>query len=273
MLAGYIDAHCHLSDPRFEGKLDRLLEVSARAGVHAFILGGVDPSDWERQRALKVLYPSRVFPVFGVHPWFVDARAMNEDGRREVESALSKLPGLVSQCVAVGELGLDFGAHRKEESRPFQREVFERQIEIAKSAGKPMVLHVVKAHDEAIRVLRAYSPFPQGGWVHAFSGSWEVASRYLDLGLTISIGGAVARVKGYETLKKAAARLPADRWVVESDSPDLKPDGYEGFETGLNDPGCLPYVAQALGNLRGETAEGILATSRANLIRLLGPIF
>jgi TatD DNase family protein len=271
----YIDAHCHLTDPRYAGRLDELFLLAEQAGVRGFILGGEGPADWERQRELMQsrLGSGRVFPVFGVHPWFVDARQGSAEGRAEVEAALALLPGLLSECVGVGELGLDYGKKRSEAGHSYQREVFERQLVIVREAALPMVLHVVHAHGEALECLRGHGPFPRGGLVHAFSGSAETAQQYLSLGLTISVGGAVTGVRGYETLKRAVKTLPGDRLVVESDCPDFKPEGYPGLLVsgeGLNDPGSLPIIAEALGKLRAEPAELILARSRENLERLFG---
>ncbi|MDR3608152.1 MAG: TatD family hydrolase [Oligoflexia bacterium] len=254
----WIDAHCHLSDLRFEGRHGEVFAAAAQAGVGAFIMGGVEPAEWARQRELARQSPRRIFPVYGIHPWFVDAHF--NLGRAELEAALSALPDWIAgpECVGAGEMGLDHGKKRNPGSRPLQREVFERQITIALAAKKPLVLHVVHAHEEAIECLRAQGPYPHGGLVHAFSGSAETAMRYLELGFTISVGGAVAQEKGYETLKRAVQKLPADRLVIETDCPAF----------GLEDPGCLPIFAKALGKLRKESAESLLETSRQNLIQM-----
>jgi TatD DNase family protein len=267
-MKSWIDAHCHLSDVRYarhESGLDRVFAKAAETDVGAFILGGVEPEEWERQRELIARAPAPVFSVFGLHPWYID-RVF--ESREELENALRLLPDFLIDpaCVALGELGLDHGPKRKTLSRPVQREFFERQLDISLATGKPLVLHVVHAHEEALEVLRAKGPFPQGGLVHAFSGSFELASRYLDLGFTISIGGGITR-PGYETLKRAVQRIPADRLVIESDSPDFKPETYLSVYEDLNDPGCLPVIAQALAELRGESAQEILERSRQTVLR------
>jgi TatD DNase family protein len=190
-----------------------------------------------------------------------------------LEQALELLPEMLARgsCVALGELGLDYGPRRNPLSREVQLRVFKQQLEIAGMARKPLVLHVVHAHEQALAVLKQVKPAQTfGGLVHAFSGSLELARRYMDLGFSISVGGALAR-PGYQTLKRAIKHIPADRLVIESDAPDFKPVGYEGALGGdLNDPGSLPFIAGELGALRGEGGVQLLENSRKNLIRVFG---
>ncbi len=181
-----IDAHCHLSDLRYEGRLPEVFARAADAGVDAFILGGVEPAEWSRQRTLIKVTPAALFSCFGLHPWIVDAHF--ENGAL-LEDALRQLPTFLAdaKCVGLGELGLDHGPKRNPLSRSRQLEVFERQLELGEAFKKPLVLHIVHAHDEALECLKRKKP-SRGGLVHAFSGSFETATRYLDLGFTISVG-------------------------------------------------------------------------------------
>jgi TatD DNase family protein len=180
------------------------------------------------------------------------------------------MPGV--GAVAVGELGIDLGPKTDLSTESYQIEIFVKQLEIAKKANLPLVLHIVKAHPQAIALLAEHGPWPRGGLVHAFSGSFEIAREYERLGFTPSIGGVAAR-KGYETLKRALKHLPLESIVVESDSPDQIPDEYHGFEEGTNDPRSLWTVAEAICRQKKEvglTPEKVLEASRLNLFRIFG---
>ena len=202
-----------------------------------------------------------------MHPWFVAAHF--ESGREIVEVALEQLPRYLKRAVGLGELGLDHGSRTDPASHPWQEELFVRQLEIARAHGPlPLVLHIVKAHGPALAILRRFGPFPRGGLVHSFSVSGEVARAYLELGFTLSIGGALCRRRGFETLKRAASVLPLDRVVLESDCPDQLPDGFAAKYPGLNDPRAVFRVAQALCQLRPEPRprpEDVLAASALRL--------
>lgn len=272
-----IDAHCHLADPRLLGRQDELFRRCEEKGIGAFIQGGVGPDDWRRQLTLARSYPGRVHPCFGLHPGFVSDAS--EDGARSrmgnrLEEALGLLPRLLSQAVGLGELGLDFSHRTSVESHELQKEVFVRQLELVRASPLPLVLHVVRAHGPALDLLRAHAPYPRGGLIHSFSASWEVADQYLALGFTISVGGAVTREKGFETLKRAVARFPPDRLVIESDSPDQAPDRFDPLWPGLNDPRSLWSVAKALsgGIARNggpaHSPEELLRESRRTLVRI-----
>ncbi len=259
----WIDAHCHLADPRLRAELPAVRERSLAAGVTAWVQGGVCPDDWQRQRELRAAWGDGVYPVFGVHPWWVGGA-----GDAAVTTALRALESALDGASALGELGLDasprFAAHRESQLR-----AFETQLGIGRAAGIPLVLHVVRAHAEALALLRRHGPFRRGGIVHAFSGSAEIGQEYLDLGFALSVGGVVTR-PGYTALKKGLPQWPGDRLLVETDCPDqvarlpgLAPDAW-------SEPAHLPAIAEAIGRLRGEDARSVLDRSRDNLRRLLG---
>ena len=247
----FLDAHCHLADSRFDGIRDEVMARSQAARIEYFIQGGVGPEDWERQRQLR---EPGWFLTFGLHPWFV---AEASDG--ECQDALNRLPDLIPEAVALGELGLDFGPKINSESYSRQEKYFHRQLVLAASQAKPVVLHVVRAHSQAIEQLKAVAA-QWRGIVHGFTGSVEIARAYLALGLSISVGGALVR-PGYRKLKGAVGDLPLSRLVVESDAPDMAPEGNET----LNEPASIWKVAEALGAIKRVDAAEILGRSRENL--------
>lgn len=280
--ARFIDAHCHLADHRLFKRLDAMFAAAREREIGAFIQGGIHPTDWDLQLELAERYPGVVYPCFGIHPWFVAGRmgVTGSELKKQVDHALEVLPEYLSRksangqshAIAIGELGIDLGPKTDPSTEGYQTEVFVRQLEIAQKANLPLVLHIVKAHPQSIELLAKYGPWPRGGLVHAFSGSYEIAREYERLGFTPSIGGVAAK-KGYETLKRALKRLPLESIVVESDSPDQIPDEYQGFEEGTNDPRSLWTVAEAIckqKNQEGLTAEQVLEASRLNLFRIFG---
>lgn len=247
----YIDAHCHLADPRFDHCREAVITRALQAGVGYFIQGGVGPEDWRRQCELQ---GRGILKSFGLHPWWVAERS-----EAECEGAMTLLEAMLPQAFALGELGLDFLPRFAPPSFTKQRRYFIRQLELAAKSAKPIVLHIVRAHGEAPDIIRKAGVFK--GIVHGFSGSWEVARQYLDLGLLISIGPGATR-EGYGKLKKAISRLPISQIIIESDAPDMAP---AGFQHPLNEPASIHCTAEAVGALKGMSAEQVLERSRENL--------
>ncbi len=263
---GHIDAHCHLADPRLQDDLEAIIQRARSHGITGFLQGGVGPEDWERQKALQKRYPESIFPCFGLHPWWV---AENEDP--VIDQGLDHLSRQLGPGIALGELGLDHARRGgDEDARGRQLRAFRAQLELGLSSdaargSRPLVLHIVRAHPQALNILKEYRGRGLRGIVHSFNGSYEVASAYLDLGLTLSLGGSAARKEGFETFKRAVVRIPPDAFVLETDSPDQRPEGWPGE---LNEPSSLLRIAQAVGELRGEDPGAILDRSRIILQRI-----
>jgi TatD DNase family protein len=248
------DSHCHLADSRLDGDRDDVTARAGEAGIVAFVQGGVGPDDWVRQAALAARYPSRLFPVYGLHPWWVAER-----GEEESLRALGRLEEWVSRGVGLGELGLDRGPRCPEGTVPLQLSIFKKQLALAREAGLPLVLHVVKAHAEALGELRGSR---WGGIVHSFTQGPDTARAYIELGLHLSVGAAVCR-KGFESLKRAVVGIPLEHWVIESDAPDqpIRPGE-------RNEPSSVREAAEAIAALKGVEVDEVLETNRLNLERV-----
>jgi TatD DNase family protein len=258
----WIDGHCHLADPRFDPERADVIARSEALGIGAWVQGGVSPEDWDRQAKLKAAYGGeKIYTSYGLHPWWV-TRA----GREEIQRGLELLAQRLPEADAAGELGLDLG--EKNGGPPtleLQAGVFREQLKIARAAGKPLVLHVVRAHTQALDILKEFSPYLAGGLVHSFSGSRETAAQYLEQGFLLSISGGVTK-PGFQTLKKALNSLPPERLVLETDAPDQPVEGV----TGLNEPCRLVEIARAAAAIRGGSAEELLETSARNIRKLFG---
>lgn len=264
------DAHCHLADPRWDGSLDEVLIRSRAAGVGVWIQGGVDPADWSRQTQIRNQYGTSVVTSAGVHPWWVTDHSVPE-----ISVACGALQAMRETCDSVGELGLDLGPRLLKRTGTQvpqipallarQQAAFEAQLRIARSWGKPWIFHIVQAHPEALAILRKELPDRACGLIHSFSASWEIGRQYLSLGLTLSVGGVITR-PGYRQLKEAVRLIPSDQLVLETDSPDQAPQGWEG----LNEPASLWQVARAVGALRNEAPELLMERSRDRLRKIFG---
>ncbi|MFM8270202.1 MAG: TatD family hydrolase [Pseudomonadota bacterium] len=247
----YIDAHCHLADPAFRSDLEAILNRSEKAGVVEWVQGGIGPDDWETQKKIAKLRLGKIHLAFGIHPWWL---ASHSEG--EVISAIKQLETELPNAQFLGELGLDYLPKYKAKAE-IQKEIFRAQLLLNEIFKKPLVLHIVQAHSDALAILKESSS--RSGLVHAFSEGKDVLRKYLDLGFLISVGEAVTR-KGFQKLKDALPFIPADRLVVETDACE-----------GRNEPETLISIAQAISQIRKDlSVEAILEVSSRNLRPLLG---
>jgi len=249
----FIDAHAHLAERAERVGPEKITELK-RLGIQTSIQGGVGPQDWERQLKLAHLEPDFFKPVLGLHPWWVLEHSREES--LQALEALERLLGSNPEVVALGELGLDFFRDQERDPSGVQREIFERQLGIARQRDLPLVIHSVHAHEVTLDILERHqksgSGVPLRGIVHAFSGSYEVAQRYLELGLKLSIGPGIAQSGRFKQLKAALPRLAPSDWVLESDG-----EGHELFQ-----------AARAASGLTGESPEAVLERSSQSLARI-----
>lgn len=255
----WIDAHGHLADPRWEGQQDSIIQEARAKGIHFFMQGGIGPEDWQKQRELKALYPHHIGLCFGLHPyWVVDH---DED---QCEEALDLLASQMVDALGLGEMGLDFRPHIMKDSRERQIGVFESQLELAHVSAKPMVLHLVQAHEESLRIMDVWGLPKQKGMIHSFNGSWGKAQDFLRRGFYLSVGGPVCRTDNSK-LHQAVKEMPLEFLLIESDSPDQAPPVYKGQ---LNPPESIWEVARSIGELKSLDPLEILDITTENFKRL-----
>ena len=254
-LVEIVDSHCHLDMPEFEPDRDAVLQRAADAGVRQMLLVGVMDGTGGHRRALK-LAESLGLPVSaGLHP---------HEARLAAETEYDELKGLAQagRIVAIGEVGLDF--HYDSSPRPAQREVFERQIRLARELGLPLIVHSRDADEETARLLEEGEAGEVGGVVHCFTGGTELARRALDLGFYISFSGIVTFPRSAE-IQEVARTTPLDRLLVETDAPYLAPPPFRGKR---NEPAYVVEVARKVAALRGTTLAELGAAVTANFRRL-----
>lgn len=257
----YIDVHSHWTDARInidEESLNAKLQACFDKNIDFFLQGGVSPDEWLRQIALINKYPNNFGLCFGLHPYFV-----SDHTAEDCELALDQLTMLLPQAMALGEAGLDFRPHIMKEAEGLQIEMFENQIELAKVFQKPLVLHIVQAHEKVIQIFDIWGT-PEGlGLVHAFNGSFEVAKKYIDKGFLISIGGAVTHEKNRK-LQDCIKKLPLESLLIESDSPDQPPAGWGG----VNESISIYKVAEKIALIRNIGVIEVLEVNTSNFKRL-----
>ena len=229
------DTHAHLLDEQFHDVRNALIPALYDAGVHYVVEASCEDSDMPKIAALVALY-DHVYGTAGVHPQSADTVTPNV--LRRVERMLGG-----KKIVAVGEIGLDY--HYDGAPRDVQRQAFADQIDIALAADKPIIVHDREAHGDCMDILRAHRN-GLSGVLHCYSGSYEDAVRYIDMGLYIAFGGALT-FKNAAKQRDMAARLPMDRLVIETDCPYMTPVPHRGER---NDPRMLHFTLEALAAAR-----------------------
>ena len=251
------DTHAHLHFPDYAEDLDAVLERARAAGVRGMVTIGTDRETNRAVTALVKRVPD-VWATVGIHPH--DAGEAAEADFEEME----RLAGEEPKVVGFGEMGLDF--FRDLSPREVQEKVFRRQIDIARRARKPIVVHCRDAHAEILGVLREERAGETGGVMHCFSGDVEIARRCLDLGLYISLAGPVT-YKNARALPEVARFVPGDRLVVETDCPYLPPTPHRGKR---NEPAYVALTAACIAELRGADPEALCDALTANAAKLFG---
>ena len=258
---GPVDTHCHLADTRWNEDPATLLDRQRAKGVGAFVMGGVDPADWERQLTWAAQFPGVVYPCFGLHPYFVA-----DNSAEACEQALVRLEELLPQALAMGEIGLDYRGKIAKGSEARQLSFFSRQLEMALGHSKALVLHIVRAHSQALKELKRHSS-PRG-FVHAFNSNLETALAYQSMGLFISVGGALH--PGNKALYEAVRGLPLESLLLESDSPDQAPPE---LHEKRNEPWTIHLVARHVADIKGLPVHRVLEICHENLLRLFSTEF
>lgn len=238
------------------------------AGLSGLLLAGVDLADWQAQGEVQRAAPPALMigTAFGIHPQIVE-----ELNDAELDDQLAQLarvlaghePGLPPPQ-AIGELGLDALTPTRRQALPRQERVFRAQLSLARQVERPLVLHILRTHGEALRILRRDGVPRCGGVVHSYSGSAELVPDYLALGLHLSFSGAVTW-PGARRLQAAARVVPSERLLIETDAPDQTP---EGHRPGPNEPATLPAICASLAALRGQDAATLSRITAENAYRL-----
>jgi TatD DNase family protein len=252
-----VDSHCHLigSYPAPDG-VDAVLERARRAGVTGCIVVGTDLADSRLVLDLARHRPE-VQACLGVHPH--EARSWNPEVAGQMEALFQ-----AAEVRFVGETGLDW--HYDLSPRDVQEEVFRAHIRLARRLGKPVMVHTREAPQDTLRILREEGAEQVGGIIHCFSEDRAFAGQALDLGFHLSFSGIVT-FRNAGPVREVAAWAPADRILVETDSPFLAPVPHRGRP---NEPAYVTHVAAQVAALRHLAPERLGELTTRNLEALCG---
>ncbi|SIN88936.1 TatD DNase family protein [Singulisphaera sp. GP187] len=250
-----VDTHAHLDDQRLRDDLPAVLERARTAGVRQIVAIGTTANDSESVAQIAREHAG-VFAAVGIHP--NDAsEATPTDWQRVL--ALLEEPNVV----ALGETGLD--RHWDRTPFPLQQEWFQRHLELGRQTGLPLVIHCRESQQDLIAQLTQFQA-PVHGVLHSFTGSWDDAQAFLDLGLHVSFAGMVTFTnRTLDSLREVAARVPLDRLLVETDSPYLSPHPHRGVS---NEPARVTFTAERLAQVRALPLADLAQITTANARRL-----
>lgn len=249
MKAMIFDTHAHYDDEAFDADREALLSGMEEHGIEAVVNIGAGLRSSENTLELVKRWPN-VYGAVGVHP--NEAQELDEERMEWLKQAAA-----ADKIVAIGEIGLDY--YWNEPEREIQKKWFLRQLELAREVRLPVVIHSRDAAQDTLEFMKAAHAEEIGGVIHCFSYGVELAREYLNMGFYLGIGG-VLTFKNARRLKEVAVFAPLDRLVLETDSPYLAPVPFRGKR---NSSWNLPYVAEALAQIRGISPEEvILATNR-----------
>lgn len=258
MRTDIFETHAHYDDKAFDQDRELLLESMEQQEIGTVVNVCASIGQFGRTVALTEKYPF-VYGAVGVHP--DDADKMTEETLREIRE-ISHL----EKIIAIGEIGLDYYWHKEEGEHKRQQEMFRAQMDIAREENLPFMIHSREAAKDTLDIVREYMKGGMyGGIIHCFSYGKEMAEEYLKMGLYLGIGGVVT-FKNARKLKEVVEYAPLDQLVLETDSPYLSPEPNRGKRnSSLN----LPYVAQAIAEIKGVTPEQVIRITRENAEKLL----
>jgi len=262
-----VDSHLHLQDPRLTADLNGVLSRAKNAGVFRLICNGTNQTDWPMVADFARRYEN-IVPCFGLHPWYVATRT--QDWQLQLQDALTAMPS------GVGEVGLDRWIENRDEKD--QETVFRDQLTIAHRLKRPVMIHCLHAWDWLMKVLRSEPPLPAGILLHAYGGPAELVDPLADLGAYFSFAGNVLEEKRTR-VRQALRRVPADRHLVETDSPDLlPPDAFRHIDFQKrgnnipNEPANLPAVVHGIAALRNMPDDRLTEILWTNCRKFFGDL-
>src|SRR5271168_3738832 len=247
-----IDTHCHLADVKFRDDVDAVIARAAAAGVAQIIsVGAIGPIENDRLTVEIAERYENVFAAVGVHPH--DAKDCTAERIAQLrELAASK------KVVAIGESGLDF--HYMHSPPAAQEAALRAHLALAAELELPIVIHCREAELRLVEIVRETGIPPRGGVIHCFTGDINAARDFLTLGFCISFSGIIT-FRNSAPIREAAAAVPDDRLMVETDSPYLAPDPYRGKR---NEPAFVARTLETLARLRSADPAALGDTIIAN---------
>lgn len=250
------DSHAHLDDQRFDDDRDAVLSRARQRGVQYILNPGADLASSQRAAALAKQH-DMIYAAVGIHPH--DAKDCDALTLQLIEQLAKQ-----DKVVAIGEIGLDF--YYDHSPRDVQKQVFIEQIRLAQTLNMPIIIHDRDAHGEVFETLSLEDAFTTGVLMHCYSGSPELAVRYVKKGAYLSIGGPVT-FKNAKKVKAVVASVPLEHLLIETDSPYLTPVPFRGKR---NESSYVHYVCQAIADIKGIDYDTVAHATMVNTLRFFG---
>ncbi len=250
-----IDSHAHLDMSHYETDLEQVIKRAQDEGISHIINIGSNEESSAKSVELAYRY-EMIYASVGIHPH--EARLVTPQTYEYLKELAAK-----PEVVALGEMGLDY--HYKNSAPDVQQRVFKEHLQLANELQLPVVIHQREAAADTLNILRQNPPI-SGGVMHCFSGDEAILKEYLELGLYISVAGPIT-FKNAQNLRRVITQIPAERLLIETDSPYLTPVPYRGKR---NEPAYVKYVAKAVAEIKGLTIEDIGRITSLNVGRLFG---
>ncbi len=248
------ESHAHYDDDAFDEDRESLLGSLQQQGIEYVINVGASLASTARAISLAADYDF-IYAAAGVHP--SDTGELNEENFTWLKDQCKK-----DKVVAVGEIGLDY--HYPDTNKPIQQKWFVRQLQLANEVQLPVIIHSRDAAKDTLDIMKGEAPVEKGGVIHCYSYTKELARDFLNMGYYFGIGG-VLTFKNAKKLREAVEYIPMDRLLIETDSPYLAPEPYRGKR---NCSLYLPYVVDALAEIKGLTPEEVITITRENGLSL-----
>lgn len=248
------DTHTHLQDDRIWDQHERIISNALDAGVQVMVCCGSCEDDWERVYYLSKKFPQNIIPAYGLHPWYISKRTQN--WKSKLVDMLIDTP-----IAAVGEIGLDHAIEDRDDGD--QRRVFIDQLEIAAKLKRPVSIHCRKAWLELQKCLKCLHSSFYGGVVHSYSGSSELIPELIKSGLMISFSGSITYERNRRA-REALLRVPEDKLLIETDTPDIPCQG----RTGFNEPFFLSDTLKTIAGIINQPVGAVARRTYENGVKM-----
>ncbi|WP_245560654.1 TatD family hydrolase [Colwellia piezophila] len=217
----FTDSHCHLDDKAFQAQLPYLLKQCAELAINRIIVPAIAPNNFDNVLNLAKQHhknPIEIFPCLGIHPWFL--QTLNDS---HLELLSKKVTQSKEDIIAIGEIGIDGAIIKRSDDPPAelakQQHFFDFQLNLAKQHDLPVIIHHRQSHDKIMPFLQRYQ-LNKAGIIHGFTGSYQQAKAYVDLGYKLGVGSTITYSRAKKTIN-TIKRLPLSSLVLETDAPSM----------------------------------------------------
>lgn len=250
----FIDTHIHIDGTEFDSDRHEVIQRARQVGVSAMLVPAIDLQTVHKVKALCQAYPNYLYPMIGLHP---------EEVKHDYASVIEQMREIPhSDCVAIGEVGLDFYWSREFEKE--QLDAFELQVQWACEVQLPLMIHCRKAQNEMVKIMRKYRDRLCGGVFHCFTGNDHEAKELLEFdGFALGIGGVLTFKKS--NLPQMLPSVPLERIVLETDAPYMAPVPMRGKR---NESAFLTYVIQKMAESYNILPDKVAETTTDNAKRI-----